>query len=67
MLYNVSRMVRLDTSRKLSSTSFYWYPRPFLHTAEAVHGDLGRVTIEDTVIILSNSGSTDEMKKFYLF
>lgn len=39
-------------------------PSLFLHTAEAIHGDLGRVTSADVVIILSNSGSTEEMKKF---
>jgi len=39
-------------------------PSLFLHTAEAIHGDLGKVRPEDVVIILSNSGSTDEMKKF---
>ncbi len=39
-------------------------PSLFLHTAEAIHGDLGKVTAEDVVIILSNSGSTDEMRQF---
>lgn len=39
-------------------------PSLFLHTAEAIHGDLGKVTSEDVVIILSNSGSTEEMKQF---
>ena len=38
-------------------------PSLFLHTAEAIHGDLGKVTGEDIVIILSNSGSTEEMKQ----
>ena len=38
-------------------------PSLFLHTAEAIHGDLGKVTADDVVIILSNSGSTEEMKK----
>lgn len=38
-------------------------PSLFLHTAEAIHGDLGKVTLDDVVIILSNSGSTEEMKK----
>ncbi|MBU1727597.1 MAG: KpsF/GutQ family sugar-phosphate isomerase [Candidatus Omnitrophica bacterium] len=38
-------------------------PSLFLHTAEAIHGDLGKVTQEDVVIVLSNSGSTEEMKK----
>ncbi|MDD5026912.1 MAG: KpsF/GutQ family sugar-phosphate isomerase [Candidatus Omnitrophica bacterium] len=38
-------------------------PSLFLHTAEAIHGDLGKVTSDDAVIILSNSGSTEEMKQ----
>ncbi|MFA5092650.1 MAG: KpsF/GutQ family sugar-phosphate isomerase [Candidatus Omnitrophota bacterium] len=38
-------------------------PSLFLHTAEAIHGDLGKVTKEDIIIILSYSGSTDEMKQ----
>jgi arabinose-5-phosphate isomerase len=39
-------------------------PSLFLHTAEAIHGDLGKVTPDDIVIILSNSGATEEMKQF---
>ena len=38
-------------------------PSLFLHTAEAIHGDLGKVTADDIVIILSYSGSTEEMKQ----
>jgi arabinose-5-phosphate isomerase len=38
-------------------------PSLFLHTAEAIHGDLGKVTQDDVVIILSNSGATEEMKQ----
>lgn len=38
-------------------------PSLFLHTAEAVHGDLGRVTSQDTVVIISNSGSGEEIKQ----
>jgi len=38
-------------------------PSLFLHIAEAIHGDLGRVTAEDVIIILSNSGSTEEVKQ----
>ncbi|MCX5709553.1 MAG: KpsF/GutQ family sugar-phosphate isomerase [Candidatus Omnitrophica bacterium] len=38
-------------------------PSLFLHTAEAIHGDLGKVTGDDVVIILSNSGATEEMKQ----
>lgn len=35
----------------------------FLHSAEAIHGDLGRVKKDDIIIALSNSGETDEIKK----
>jgi arabinose-5-phosphate isomerase len=38
-------------------------PSLFLHTAEAIHGDLGKVTGDDVVIIISNSGSGEEMKQ----
>ncbi len=38
-------------------------PSLFLHTAEAIHGDLGKVTGDDVVIILSNSGQSEEMKQ----
>lgn len=33
----------------------------FLHPAEAIHGDLGRVKCDDVIIALSNSGETDEI------
>jgi arabinose-5-phosphate isomerase len=38
-------------------------PSLFLHTAEAIHGDLGKVTSDDAVIVISNSGSTEEMRQ----
>ncbi|MBU1088103.1 MAG: KpsF/GutQ family sugar-phosphate isomerase [Candidatus Omnitrophica bacterium] len=38
-------------------------PSLFLHPGEAVHGDLGRVTKDDIVIAISNSGQTEEMTK----
>lgn len=38
-------------------------PSLFLHSAEAIHGDLGRVTYEDVVIVISNSGSGEEIKQ----
>jgi arabinose-5-phosphate isomerase len=47
-------------SATLSSTGT---PSLFLHSAEAIHGDLGKVTGEDVVVILSNSGGTDEIKQ----
>ncbi|MFA5355788.1 MAG: KpsF/GutQ family sugar-phosphate isomerase [Candidatus Omnitrophota bacterium] len=42
-------------------------PSLFLHLSEAAHGDLGRVTFEDTVVIISNSGSTEEIKQLLPF
>jgi arabinose-5-phosphate isomerase len=47
-------------SATLSSTGT---PSLFLHIAEAIHGDLGRVTPEDVVVVISNSGSTEEMRQ----
>jgi len=45
-------------SATLSSTGT---PSLWLHSAEAIHGDLGRVKKEDTVIVISNSGETEEV------
>lgn len=51
-------------AQKLSATlSSTGTPSLFLHSAEAIHGDLGRVVKDDAVILLSNSGETDEIKK----
>jgi arabinose-5-phosphate isomerase len=36
-------------------------PSHFLHPAEAVHGDLGRLRKEDIVLVLSYGGETDEI------
>lgn len=47
---------------KISSTlSSLGIPSFFLHPAEASHGDLGRIAKNDIVIIISNSGETDEI------
>jgi len=35
----------------------------FLHPAEAIHGDLGRIGTDDVVVALSNSGETDEITR----
>ena len=35
----------------------------FLHPAEAIHGDLGRVHRDDVLLVLSYSGETDEVTK----
>jgi len=51
-------------AQKISATmSSTGTPSLFLHSAEAIHGDLGRVTKEDVIIALSNSGETEEVKK----
>ena len=36
-------------------------PSYFLHAAEAVHGDLGRLRQEDLAVVLSHSGQSDEI------
>lgn len=36
-------------------------PALYLHPAEAVHGDLGALQAEDLVLVLSNSGQTEEV------
>jgi arabinose-5-phosphate isomerase len=37
-------------------------PAVFLHAADAIHGDLGMIQRNDTVILISNSGNTPEIK-----
>ncbi|HAO15807.1 MAG TPA: D-arabinose 5-phosphate isomerase [Tenacibaculum sp.] len=37
-------------------------PAVFMHAADAIHGDLGNVQKDDTVICLSKSGNTPEIK-----
>ncbi len=36
-------------------------PSFFLHPSEAFHGDLGMITGDDVIILISNSGETDEV------
>ena len=36
-------------------------PSHFVHPGEATHGDLGMITKEDVVLIVSNSGETMEL------
>ena len=38
-------------------------PAFFVHAAEASHGDLGMITNDDVVLVLSNSGETDEVRQ----
>ncbi|MGC6403707.1 MAG: KpsF/GutQ family sugar-phosphate isomerase [Candidatus Comchoanobacterales bacterium] len=49
-------------ARKIASTlSSTGSPSFFVHPGEATHGDLGMIQPNDTVIILSNSGRSDEL------
>lgn len=50
--------------RKISATlASTGTPSFFVHPAEAFHGDLGMITQDDVVILISNSGETDEILK----
>lgn len=40
-------------------------PSLFLHPADAYHGDLGRLLRDDIVLVLSNSGETDEIIRLF--
>jgi len=42
-------------------------PSFFLHPAEAYHGDLGMIEKEDILLLISNSGETDEVLKIIPF
>lgn len=49
-------------ARKIAATlASTGTPALFLHPGEASHGDLGMITEKDVVILLSNSGETDEI------
>ena len=43
----------------LNSTA---YPALFLHTGDAIHGDIGMLQSEDVLILLSKSGNSPELK-----
>ena len=42
-------------------------PSFFIHPSEASHGDLGMITKDDVVVLLSNSGETKELKDIIYF
>ena len=53
---------------KIASTfSSLGLPSFFLHPTDALHGDLGRLTSEDALIYVSNSGTTEEILKLDSF
>ena len=54
--------------RKIAATfSSTGTPSIFMHSAEAIHGDLGQVTKDDVLIVLSNSGETEETNRLLPF
>jgi arabinose-5-phosphate isomerase len=55
-----SGLIAQKISATLASTG---RPSFFLHSAEALHGDMGRVTRRDVVIALSNSGEGPELSQ----
>jgi arabinose-5-phosphate isomerase len=59
-----SGIVGKKIAATLSSTGT---PSFFLHPGEAYHGDLGMVEKEDIVLLISNSGETDEVLKIIPF
>jgi arabinose-5-phosphate isomerase len=49
-------------ARKIAATlASTGTPALFVHPAEASHGDLGMITADDVVLLLSNSGETPEL------
>lgn len=49
--------------RKIASTlASTGTPAMFVHPAEASHGDLGMITTQDVVVMLSNSGESAELR-----
>ena len=49
-------------AQKIAATfSSLGLPSFFLHPTEAMHGDLGRVTKSDAVVLISKSGTTEEL------
>lgn len=53
-----SGLIGRKISATLSSTAT---PSSFVHPAEALHGDIGTIGNDDFVLILSNSGETEEL------
>jgi arabinose-5-phosphate isomerase len=48
--------------QKIAATfSSLGLPSFFLHPTEAMHGDLGRVTKSDAIVLISKSGTTEEL------
>ena len=55
-----SGIIAKKIAATLSSTGTFSY---FIHPSEAFHGDFGKIKPEDTILLLSHSGETDELLK----
>ena len=49
---------KISATMASTGTPSFW-----VHPAEAIHGDMGRITQNDLVIALSNSGETEELTR----
>lgn len=57
-----------QVGRKIAATlASLGTPSAFVHPAEALHGDLGMIRPQDLVLMLSNSGETDELLRLLWF
>ncbi len=55
-------------SRKIAATlASTGQPAFFVHAAEASHGDLGMITKQDALLVLSSSGETEELKPMLIY
>lgn len=54
-----------DVAKKIVSTfNSVGIPSYFLHPVEALHGDVGILSEDSVLVLISNSGNTDEMTDF---
>ena len=52
-----------NVAQKMASTfNSTGQPSIFMHAADAIHGDLGNVQVNDIVMCISKSGNTEEIK-----
>ena len=55
-------------ARKIAATlASTGTPASFVHPAEASHGDLGMITPDDVVIMISNSGESPELRDILIY
>jgi arabinose-5-phosphate isomerase len=57
-----------DVAEKIAATfNSIGVPSQFIHPVEALHGDFGAISEEDIVVLVSNSGNTDEVVELLRF